>query len=52
MYDVYERKYKKELKPDFSNENQIKDFCEGINKIKDTFVSIPIIKRIFRSSWH
>ncbi|MFR7644165.1 UvrD-helicase domain-containing protein [Eubacterium sp.] len=36
MHDVYGREYKKELKPDFSNEKQIKDFDEGIKKIKDT----------------
>jgi Superfamily I DNA and RNA helicases len=36
MYDVYGREFKKELKPDYSRENQIIDFQSGIAKIKET----------------
>lgn len=36
MYDVYGREFKKELKPDYSRENQITDFQSGITKIKET----------------
>lgn len=34
MYDVYGRDFKKELKPDYSTENQIEKFEDGIEKIK------------------
>ena len=34
MHDVYGREFKKELKPDFSRENQIDKFEDGIEKIK------------------
>lgn len=34
MYDVYGRDFKKELKPDYSTENQVEKFEDGIEKIK------------------
>ncbi len=33
MYDVYGREFKKDIKSDYSTENQIRDFDEGIKKI-------------------
>lgn len=36
MYDVYGDDFKIDIKPDFSNENQISDFDEGVEKIRDT----------------
>lgn len=36
MYDVYGIDFKKEIKPDFNDENQIKTFEEGIEKIRET----------------
>ncbi|SEW20490.1 UvrD-helicase domain-containing protein [[Clostridium] fimetarium] len=34
MYDVYGREFKKELRPDYSSENQVGKFEDGIEKIK------------------
>ncbi|TKG98623.1 ATP-dependent helicase [Peribacillus simplex] len=34
MYDVYGIEFKKEIKPDFSNQNAIRSFDDGIQKIK------------------
>ncbi|SDY96244.1 Superfamily I DNA or RNA helicase [Tindallia californiensis] len=36
MYDIYGTDFKKDIKPDFSNENQISDFNEGVAKIQNT----------------
>lgn len=36
MYDIYGKNFKIEIKPDFSDENHINDYHEGIEKIKDT----------------
>ncbi len=36
MYDVYGSDFKIDIKPDFSNENQINKFSEGIEKIRNT----------------
>ncbi|QWH15293.1 ATP-dependent helicase (plasmid) [Bacillus mycoides] len=36
MYDVYGMDFKKEIKPDFDDENQIETFDEGIEKIRNT----------------
>lgn len=36
MYDAYGSKYKVDIKPDYSDENQIHTFNEGIEKIRDT----------------
>lgn len=36
MYDVYGKEFKIDIKPDFSDENQISNFDEGVEKIKDT----------------
>lgn len=36
MYDVYGAECKGEIKPDYSSENQVKTFDEGINRIKET----------------
>lgn len=36
MYDVYGMDFKIEIKPDFSDENQIRTFDEGIEKIRTT----------------
>jgi len=36
MYDVYGYEFKKELKPDYSIENQFSRYEHGINKIRDT----------------
>lgn len=36
MYDVYGLDFRKEIKPDFSDENQIGTFDEGIEKIRKT----------------
>lgn len=36
MYDVYGEEYKKEIKPDFSNQSLIRGFDEGIDKIKNS----------------
>lgn len=36
MYDVYGSEFKVDINPDFSNENQISDFDEGIEKIRTT----------------
>lgn len=36
MYDVYGKEFKIQIKPDFSDENQILNFNEGVEKIKDT----------------
>lgn len=36
MYDVYGRTFKKEIKPDYSTANQIRDYDTGIKKIEDT----------------
>lgn len=33
MYDVYGREYKKKMSPDYSNENRITNFNEGVNNI-------------------
>lgn len=34
MYDVYGREFKKELKPDYSSQNQVEKFEDGIERIK------------------
>lgn len=36
MYDAYSKEFKIEIKPDFSDENQISNFDEGVKKITDT----------------
>ncbi|NFT91635.1 ATP-dependent helicase [Clostridium botulinum] len=36
MYDVYGRDYKKDIIPDYSNENMFMEFDDGISKIKDS----------------
>ena len=36
MYDVYGMDFKKEIKPDFSDENEIITYGEGIEKIRNT----------------
>ncbi|WP_163527359.1 UvrD-helicase domain-containing protein [Halobacillus ihumii] len=36
MYDVYGMDFRIEIKPDFSDENQVKTFNDGIDKIKNT----------------
>jgi superfamily I DNA/RNA helicase len=36
MYDVYGIDFRKEIKPDFNDENQIKTFDEGIERIRKT----------------
>lgn len=36
MYDVYGREYKKEIRPDYSNEHRIRSFDDGIINIRDT----------------
>ncbi len=36
MYDAYGKEFKVQIKPDFSDENQISNFNEGLEKIKDT----------------
>ncbi|WP_232700184.1 UvrD-helicase domain-containing protein [Brevibacillus daliensis] len=36
MYDVYGMDFKKKIKPDFNDENQINTFDEGIEKIRKT----------------
>ncbi|WP_307449058.1 UvrD-helicase domain-containing protein [Paenibacillus sp. V4I3] len=36
MYDVYGMEFKIEIKPDYNDENQVKTFNEGIEKIKST----------------
>lgn len=36
MYDVYGEDYRIEIKPDFSDENQVRTFDEGIEKIRST----------------
>jgi hypothetical protein len=36
MYDVYGIDFKIEIKPDFSDENQVESFQEGIEKIRNT----------------
>lgn len=36
MYDVYGKDFRIEIKPDFSDENQIRTFNEGIEKIRNT----------------
>lgn len=36
MYDVFGQEFKKEINPDYSDDNQIEDFDEGVEKIRDT----------------
>ncbi|WP_100010104.1 UvrD-helicase domain-containing protein [Lentibacillus sediminis] len=36
MYDVFGKDFKKEIKPDFSDENQINTFQQGIEKVRNT----------------
>ncbi|MDR7076123.1 superfamily I DNA/RNA helicase [Neobacillus niacini] len=36
MHDVYGEDFRIEIKPDFSDENEIKTFAEGIEKIRNT----------------
>lgn len=36
MYDVYGREYKMEVKPDYSSNNRIRTFEDGINNIRNT----------------
>ncbi|WP_285765897.1 ATP-dependent helicase [Peribacillus sp. SI8-4] len=36
MYDVYGKYFKMEIKPDFSDVNQVRNFNEGIEKIRKT----------------
>lgn len=36
MYDVYGKEFKVEIKPDFSDENQINTYLEGIERIRET----------------